>query len=398
MAKQTNPVLADYDLPDPLTMLDGTPVQSAEQWHTQRRPELRELFQEYVYGPMPSCPIDMEWHQRHANENYLDGKATLREFDVSCQLKVNRGARFRLLVITPQASAAPLPAILGLNRMGNHTLVDDPGVTLPDGWVPATGAAAEDNRAKDADRNSRARQWPIQTILERGYALAGFYPGELFPDRADSTFLPAEERASDGTTVKALAAWAWAAQRALDVLRELPRIDSDSVGVFGHSRRGKTALLAAAYDERFALAIPHQAGCGGTAPSRTRNPEAETLTAINDRFPHWFCGRFKTFNDRPPELPVDQHELVALLAPRPVLLTAADDNQWADPTGQFHMLMAADPVYRLLDVSGLADDTMPPIGRLSAGRLGYFQRKGKHATTEEDWQAFFAFTDKHLKH
>src|SRR5262249_33240092 len=163
-----------------------------------------------------------------------------------------------------------------------------------------------------------------------------------------------------------------------------------------HSRLGKTALLAAAFDERIALAIPHQAGCGGTAPSRTKNPKSETVKLINSSFPHWFDGAFKDFNDQVERLPFDQHCLVALVAPLPVLFTNALEDQWANPDGQFDVLKAADPVYRLLGVEGLNADSRPEVGELLPSRLGYFIRPGKHSTTPEDWKVFLDYADKNL--
>ena len=159
-------------------------------------------------------------------------------------------------------------------------------------------------------------------------------------------------------------------------------IDSEKIIVVGHSRLGKTALLAAAFDERIALAIPHQAGCGGTAPSRSNDPKAESVKRINTSFPHWFDGDFKEFNDQPDRLPFDQHCLVALVAPRPVLFMPTRSRiQWANPTGQFEVLKAADPVYRLLGAGGLAAKEMPEVGKLIDSTLGYYIRPGKHSMT-----------------
>jgi hypothetical protein len=154
--------------------------------------------------------------------------------------------------------------------------------------------------------------------------------------------------------------------------------------------------LAAAFDERIALAVPHQAGCGGTAPSRTTNPKAETVKRINTSFPHWFNGAFKEFNDQVDRLPFDQHCLAALVAPRPLLYTNAVEDQWANPEGQFQMLRAADPVYRLLGAGGLEAKEMPEPGKLIDSRLGYFIRPGKHSMTREDWKVYLDFADKHL--
>jgi hypothetical protein len=143
------------------------------------------------------------------------------------------------------------------------------------------------------------------------------------------------------------------------------------------------------------MAIPLQAGCGGTAPSRGKI--GESVKAINDRFPHWFDDHFKQFNDATARLPFDQHCLVALMAPRPVLFSNAEEDTWANPAGQFDMLEAADPVYRLLGAEGLAATSMPPSRKLVNSRLGYFIRPGKHSMTTEDWGAFLDFADRQMK-
>jgi hypothetical protein len=172
-------------------------------------------------------------------------------------------------------------------------------------------------------------------------------------------------------------------------------VDPHGIMAVGHSRNGKTALLAAAFDERIAIAFPHQAGCGGSAPSRGKT--GESVKAINDRFPHWFNGVFKQFNDSPERLPLDQHCLVALCAPRPVLFSAAEADQWSNPAGQFEVLQAADKVYRFLGVEGLAAKEMPALNQLVDSRLGYYIRPGKHSMTAGDWEVFLNFADRNLK-
>jgi hypothetical protein len=184
-------------------------------------------------------------------------------------------------------------------------------------------------------------------------------------------------------------------QRAVDYLRRDKDIDGDRIAVVGHSRLGKAAIVAAAFDERIALVIPHQAGCGGTAPSRGK--VGESVRQINDHFPHWFDAEFKKFNSRPDRLPFDQNCLVALVAPRPVLFTNGTEDSWANPEGQFQVLGAADPVYRLLGVEGLAARRMPKPGRLIASRLGYHIRPGKHSMSKEDWKVFLDFADRYFK-
>ena len=193
----------------------------------------------------------------------------------------------------------------------------------------------------------------------------------------------------------------------MDYLVTDSAIDAKRIAVVGHSRNGKTALLAAAFDNRIAMAIPSQAGCGGTAPCRVSEelakegpngrPTVETVRQINKSFPHWFCGNFKAFNDEPARLPFDQHELIALCAPRPVLVSCATEDVWANPSGQFQMLLAADPVYKLVAGDGLGATQAPEVSKLLPTRLGYYIRPGKHSMTREDWAVWLDYADKWLR-
>jgi cephalosporin-C deacetylase-like acetyl esterase len=192
--------------------------------------------------------------------------------------------------------------------------------------------------------------------------------------------------------------WAWGVHRAVDYLVANKEIMSGSLVVVGHSRLGKTALLAGALDDRISIVIPHQSGCGGAGPSRSKNAKAETVKRINTSFPHWFSTNFKAFNDDTTKLPFDQNCLVAICAPRPVLMTNAEEDQWANPGGQFDVLKAAMPAYELYDLEKpLVAEKMPETGTLSADRLGYFIRNGTHSMTPTDWKVFMDFGDRWLK-
>jgi hypothetical protein len=254
--------------------------------------------------------------------------------------------------------------------------------------------------------------WPLEEIVRRGHALATFHSADVDSDRANVSdgiyawlaekgrkkpLTPAlspsgGERENNPTNRGTIAAWAWGFMRCVDYLVTDRDVDAHRIASLGHSRNGKTALLAAAFDERIAIAFPHQAGCGGTAPSRGK--VGELVKAINDHFPHWFNARFKRFNEAPERLPFDQNCLVALCAPRPVLFSNAEGDQWANPNGQFEVLKAADPVYNFLGAAGLGVKTMPPLGQLVDSPLGYYVREGKHSMTAGDWKVFMDFADR----
>ena len=356
-------------LPDPLVTFLKTPVTTKEQWSAERAPELRRLFQFYMYGAMPRPTEIVEAKVLRTDESALGGKAILRE--VELHLKEPQLA-VHLLVVIPKQRPGPAPVFLGINFNGNHTLLDDPKIQLPKSWMPSGRlGVGDDHKASDAGRGKEQEAWAIEQTIDRGYAFAGFYHGDIVPDNAEAAADQLRRfnvgnspvvHPDAGAETATIAAWAWGFSRMIDYLVTDPALDAKRIAVVGHSRNGKTAMLAAAMDERIALAVPSQAGCGGTAPSRLpaelENPPGgklihETVKRINTSFPHWFCGNFKAFNEATSRLPFDQHELIALCAPRPVLASNATEDLWANPAGQFEMLRGADAVYKLVAGDGL---------------------------------------------
>ncbi len=385
------------EFPDPLTMIVGRRVATRDQWFNERRPELKDLFQFYMYGYLPpAVPITAKVER--TDPKALGGQATLKE--VTIAFGPPETPKIHLLLVVPNNRPGPAPVFVGMNFSGNHSLLNDPAIRLPDVWMYPNRKGVQNNRATDAGRGTEIDTWALDQSIARGYAVATFYSGDVDPDRADVRQGIQPHIAKLGITRPGphdwgtIAAWAWGIHRAVDYLVTDKDLDKARIAVVGHSRLGKTALLAAAFDDRIALAIPLQAGCGGTAPSRCHNPKAETVKRINTSFPHWFNDTFKQFNDQVDRLPFDQHCLVALCAPRPVLFSNATEDEWANPSGQFDVLKAADPVYRLLGAGGLDAERMPEVNHLVNSRLGYFIRPGKHAMTRADWKVFLDFADK----
>lgn len=392
-------------LPDPLVMQDGTRVASADDWRRLRRPELQQLFETYVYGRVPQGPAfdsqpPLAQRVLFEDRRAFDGAGTLREVELT--IDPPEWPKIYLLIATPN-TVPRAPCFVGMNFAGNHQLIDDPRVRLPDGWMPDRHQGADDNRATDAGRGAQANDWPLAEIVLRGYAVAVFYCGDIQPDRPNvregmrATLAASSE--ADPSETATIMWWAWGIQRAIDYLVTDDAIDPNRIAVVGHSRLGKTALLAGALDERIALTIANQAGCGGSGPSRHDDPKAETVKIITEKFPHWFAGNFTKFGDDPSRLPIDQNCLVAMCAPRPVLFTAAADDLWANPLGQFEVLQAATPVYELLGVDGLKANAMPAADAplLGDGRLGYWIRSGKHSMTPADWKIYMDFADRWMR-
>ncbi len=350
-----------------------------------------------------------------------------------------RRATIDLLLVVPNPGVAKATGeqakrpgvILGLNFTGNHTVLADPRIALARGWV-GKGPGVVDHRATDASRGTGSGQWQAEMVVDRGYALATFYYGDIMPDdpreaagavaffrglvaagvqapvasapvAVPNPGAPAEASAEASLNASeaapavegpgAILAWAWGLHRAVDYLVIDPEIEARDITVYGHSRNGKAALVAGAFDERIRAIIPHQAGCGGSAPSRCHNPKAETVTRINKSFPHWFDAEFKKFSGREDRLPFDQNGLVALCFPRAVFFTAGDKDQWANPAGQLEILKAAGKVYRQFGVEGIDEQAEAKFDERIGARLCYLLRDAEHTIDAKYWQAFLDFAD-----
>lgn len=386
--------VGQYTLPDPLRMENGEPVRDAKTWREKRRPELLRLFETHVYGRSPGKPVQLSFEKTSEDKNALDGIATRREISIYLT-KDHSGPRLDLLLYVPNAASRPVPAFLGLNFEGNHTVNADPGIAVKKHTRNATNSV-------ELPRGDQASRWQVEKLMGRGYALATMYYGDIDPDYHDGFkngvhplfYKPGQTQPAPDEW-GSIGAWAWGLSRALDYLETDKDINAKKVAVIGHSRLGKTALWAGAQDERFAIVISNDSGCGGAALSR--RDFGETTKIINTSFPHWFCANYKKYNDNESGCPVDQHELIALSAPRPVYVASAAEDLWADPKGEFLGAKNAEPVYKLLGKEGLPAESMPEVNHPVKGTIGYHIRTGKHDVTEYDWEQYLNFADKHLK-
>ena len=385
-----------FTLPDPLKV-GGRTIASSENWLKSGRPEVLRLFEEHVYGRVPPLDIKLRFKKFDTDPNALGGKALRRQITVFFT-DDDDGPSMDILLYRPRTKRA-VPVFLAYNFHGNHTVTNEVGIRLSKSWVRnSTEKKSKNNRATEASRGTASSRWPVNTIVEAGYGLATIYYGDVDPDFHDEFkngvhVIDKSER--NDASWGSIATWAWGLSRAVDYFETDASIDHDHVTVLGHSRLGKTSLWAGATDQRFAGVISNDSGCGGAALSR--RAFGETVKRINTSFPHWFCKKFRDYNDNEEAIPVDQHMLAALIAPRPLYIASAEDDKWADPRGEFLSGSYAEPVYRLFGKTGLGTDKFPEVNQPVGDLVRYHMRTGKHDVTDYDWHQYIKFADDHVK-
>ena len=385
-----------YTLPDPLVRNDGSPVRDAKAWYRDRRPEILSLFETNMYGRTPRELLPQRFEVLSSEKGALGGKALRRQVRVHFT-KADHGLNMSLLLYLPAEATGPVPVFLVPGFTPNHTIRSDPGILLADTWTPEVGNPKPVKRpSTEQSRGSMANYWPVEEILARGYGLVTFYYADIEPDFDGGfeygirPFFPK----TGATEWGAIGAWAWGLSRALDYLETDKNVDAKSVALMGVSRLGKTALWAGAQDQRFAMVISDDSGEGGAALSRRRFGEQPRDLVTN--FPYWFCANYRQYADNEDKLPMDQHMLLSLIAPRPLYVASAEEDLWADPRGEFLSAVYAGPVYRLLGAQDLGTTQMPPVNQPIMNTIGYHVRTGVHGITAYDWQQYLAFADKHL--
>lgn len=381
--------VGSYTLPDPLVFNNGQPVGSAGDWTNRRRAEIIHLFEANVYGHSPHAAGALKYDAFENNQPSLGGKAMRTQVAIWLSSQAD-GPKEDMIVYLPAGATKPVPLILCLNFDGNHTVINDPGIRLPVIWDPRTH---QPRRASETSRGS-STDYQVAEVLAHGYGFATVYYQDIEPDFKGGIthgIRPLFPEADWG----AIGAWAFGLSRAMDYLERDAGVDAKRVAVMGHSRLGKTALWAGALDQRFAVVI---AGCSGEGgASLARRNYGETIRNLVDVFPYWFSPNYAKFADHADQLPVDTHELIALIAPRPVYITGAEDDPWADPRGEFLACVAAGPVFRLLGAQDLGTDQMPELNQPIQHTIGFHYRTGKHEVTRFDWDQFLRFADHHLK-
>ena len=397
--------VASYTLPDVLHRADGSTITDAAGWNRQRS-ALLEIFAREIYGRVPANVVaqgttNMRWTTA-TDRTALGGRATRKQITVSFSARAD-APKLHLLIYQPNTGTAPYPAFLGLNYFGNQCVNADPGITLSTAWMRAAPEyGIEKNRATEKTRGAHAFRWEVEKIIARGYATVTAYYGDLSPDHVDGLGEAIGGFFQTGTTEQrpadswgAIGIWAWGLSRALDVLQADREIDATRVAVHGHSRLGKAALWAGAQDPRFALVISNDSGAGGAALSK--RDFGETVAMLNTNFPHWFALNFRRYNGREADLAVDQHQLLALIAPRPLYVASASQDLHADPKGEFLAAKFAEPVYALFGKQGLGVAEQPAPDHPVGDTIGYHVRTGAHNILAYDWDQYLNFADRHLR-
>lgn len=389
----------DYTLPPILTTSSGQSVKNVQAWRSQRRPEILTMFEEDMYGVQPDKEVKVEFREHKFVKNALEGVADLKEVDLV--FSSDRGDHTaRLLILLPKDAQGPVPLFLGLNYYGNHTIHPSEHISIHNVWVRDNkDFNIQNNKADERSRGVRVSRWPVAYILNQGYGLAVMYYGDLDPDFDDGfqnglhpLFYAPDQTKPHSNEWGSIGIWAWGFSKALDYLQTDDMVDGNHVIVFGHSRLGKTSLWAGAQDERFAGVISNNSGCGGAALSKREF--GETVGTINRSFPHWFNDNFNKYSHNEKNLPFDQHMLISLLAPRPVYIASAVEDQWADPHGEYLSGYHAGPVYALYGMSSFTTDQSPELNQpRMTESVSYHIRSGKHDVTQYDWEQYIQWAN-----
>ncbi len=386
------------NLPPLMLSKDKQVVTDAAQWD-EHRAYLVDQLADFVYGHAPAEQVEVDCSI--VSEGTLaESSVRFRQLDVKLS-RGNKSCTLQVAMFLPDAGMPIRGTFLLPNFTGNHGITPDSQIRVSPIWQSIQDAKPNKNvTASDQTRGDQARRCPIEMITQRGYVLATVFYGDIDPDFDDgfengvhALFPDYRLDADHPSRWGSIAAWAWGLSRCTDALLTQPEIAESHLAVIGHSRLGKTALWAGATDPRFSIEISNDSGCGGAALSR-RN-FGESIWRINTVFPHWFCDRFKQFNEDPSQLPVDQHFLIASIAPRKVYIASATEDLWADPMGEYTSGFLANSAYELLGQKGLPTQSPPSPGISVGDNIGYHLRVGKHDLLVEDWEHYLNFADRH---
>lgn len=362
-----------YKLPELLLSQDSVKISTIEDWEKVRRPEILKFFEDNIYGQVPKDFKRIKFKLKNRDKKAMDGKATLREVEITV-IKNKKSITINLIVFTPNKTKKPVPTFLVINHRGIRTM--------------------------DVTRENKDGFWPAEVVINAGYGIAGFDVIDVAPDNNEKftegvlKLYPEQLEMNNG--MGALGAWGWGASRAIDYFETYRFVDAKKIIVVGHSRGGKSSLWCAAQDKRVAIAISNDSGNSGAAISR-RN-FGETIEIIYQNFPYWFCSNYQQYGNNEDKLPIDQHMLLALMAPRAVYVGSAAEDLWADPKGQYLSLVEAQPVFNLYGIETNLPSQLPDVNKqIIRPKMGFHNRIGKHNMTPYDWQQYIKFADDYFK-
>lgn len=383
-----------YTLPDVLTCNDGTLVTTKKQWEKKRRPELLETFFSQEYGYTPKGKVDVSYELLQEDKEALGGTATQQQVMITFHGN-GKSIKALMLVFVPNQRKGRVPVFVAYNFRGNHSMRPTEDILYSPYFQ-----RMENRQDPVLVRNNQASRWPLEYIISRGYALVTMCYQDIFPDNKNggpesiTSLLP--ETDDPQSRWQALGAWAWGSSRIADWVVKQRWANKKELIIMGHSRQGKAALWAGAQDKRFRVVISNDSGCGGAALSK--RCFGETVASITNVFPHWFCKNFNNYGGREDALPFDQHELLALVAPRYLYVASAEEDDWADQKGEFLSAYGASPVYELYGLKGIPSNQMPGLHQPIMNHVGYHIRAGKHDVTQYDWKCYMDFCDKAFSH
>jgi hypothetical protein len=386
-----------YILPDPLVLSNGKAVHDAKTWDKRRRPEIVRLFEENQYGRSPGRPPGMSFDVFDTGTPAFEGKAIRRQ--VTIYLSANKaGPKINLLLYLPAAAAKHVPLLLNIAFSTNSTVVDDPGVKPGEVWDNKTHKRVPGAQGRTFGRLN------VPLLLDAGFGVATFYYGDVDPDDPEgfadgirALYLKPGQSRPAPDEWGSIAAWAWGMSRAMDYLETDKGVDAKRVAITGISRLGKTVMWAGAQDPRFAMVLASCSGEGGAALSRRDYGETIAHLVAPTRYPYQFAANYAKYAGFPDMAPMDANMLIALIAPRPVLLQTGNTDFWSDPKGEFLAAVAAGPVYRLLGKDGLDTGLWPAAKTPILHTIGYYMHDGGHGMVPSDWEIYLEFMKMHLR-
>lgn len=383
-----------FTLPDPLILQNGKKVTNPQTWYKKRRPEILHIFETEQFGKAPS-------RNKAKFEVFEKGTLAFKNKAIRKQVTIyftNDTANYKadLLVYLPAKSAGAVPLFLQVGFSPNCLAVDDPSVKQGTLW-------GRDGKRVPASEGRKFGTLDVEKFMDMGIGVATIYYGDIEPDFAKGIkFGIRGHYLKSGTNYPAsdewgtIAAWSWGLSSVMDYLETDKQVDAKKVALYGVSRLGKTVLWGGATDERFGMVIASCSGEGGASLSRREYGETIKHMVDSTRYFYQFSGNRAKYKDNPNTCPVDAHELIALIAPRPLLLITGDTDNWSDPKGEFEAAVAAEPVYQLLGKKGLETKTMPSANKPILNDLAYFMHAGGHGTLPSDFEIILDFLKIHF--